>query len=99
MPEHYKYIASLYSTDVYIKDAIHHNKSKELIHILETAREYIFNIQDDEFDLYVHNLMVNEITKIRPDAILVPCFQNSWTDLGDTIPLLRINEEEKKKKK
>ena len=95
-PEDWRYVAGLYNTEVYLKDAKHYKVSNEIITILESAEQYILNIQDIEYDKYIHNLMIAEISRIRPDTILIPCFENSMENLGGNIPLLRINEEENK---
>ena len=95
-PEDWRYVAGLYNTETYIKDAKHNKASTVIISILESAEQYILNIQDIEYDKYIHNLMTAEISRIRPDTILIPCFTSSMDDLGGNIPLLTINDEENK---
>ncbi len=94
--EDWRYIAGLYNTETYINDAKHEKAPTEVIDILTAAEQYILHIQDIEYDKYIHNLMIAEISRIRPDTILIPCFSSSMDDLGGNIPLLTINEEENK---
>lgn len=94
--ENWRYISGLYNTETFINDAKHKKAPTEVIDILTAAEQYILHIQDIEYDKYIHNLMIAEISRIRPDTILIPCFENSMENLGENIPLLRINEEENK---
>lgn len=50
-------------------------------HIKEAARQYFIHLQNQDFDRYVHNLMLDEIKKIRPEIILIPAFRSSWNGL------------------
>jgi hypothetical protein len=50
--------------------------------VWEAANQYFTCLQDDDYDRYIHNLMLDNITKIRPDIILIPAFQNSWYNIN-----------------
>lgn len=96
LPDKWRYVAGLYNTETMINDAKHEKAPTEVIDILTAAQQYIVHIQDIEYDKYIHNLMTAEISRIRPDTMLIPCFTSSMDDLGGNIPLLTINEEENK---
>ena len=49
--------------------------------VWEASNHYFTCLQDDEYDMYIHNLMLDEIKRIRPDIILIPAFQNSWYNI------------------
>jgi hypothetical protein len=42
-----------------------------------TLYNYILDIQDIEYEQYIHNMMVNDIINKRPDTILIPGFPTS----------------------
>ena len=93
-PEDFRYIAGLYNTEFNSQLAKQRRLNPEVSRILNCAKDYIVDIQDTEFDVYAHNLMVAEIRRIRPDAVILPCFSNSLPDLSGSIPLIYINEVE-----
>jgi hypothetical protein len=95
-PENFRHIAGMFNIEFYLKDASKGKMDSSIIKILNSARDFILYIQDTEWELYAHKLMVDEIMRIRPDAVLIPCFDSSLPDLQDNIPLLRINWEENK---
>ena len=90
-PQHLKYVCGLYSTEVFQLDAKQLFYSAEVLHTLKSAENYILHLQDDEYELHIHQLMVEQITRIRPDTILMPCFSSSIQDTK-SLPLLIINE-------
>ena len=61
--------------------------------VWEAANRYFACLQDDEYDRYIHNLMLDEIKKIRPDIILIPAFINSWCNVNGS-PMLSIYQKE-----
>jgi len=68
-----------------------HNKelSKYEKLVWEAANQYFNCLQDDNYDRYIHNLMLVEIKKIRPDIILIPAFFDSWYNVSG-VPMLYI---------
>jgi hypothetical protein len=48
---------------------------------LDAIRDYFLYIQDYSKDKEMNQLMLDEIKRRRPDTILVPAFQQSWTTL------------------
>jgi hypothetical protein len=46
---------------------------------LEAVRDYFLYICNWEKDYYINQLILDDMKKIRPDIILVPAFQGSWS--------------------
>lgn len=42
--------------------------------------EYLLDIQDYEYEKYIHYMMINDLIRKRPDALLIPCFVDSLPD-------------------
>jgi hypothetical protein len=61
--------------------------------VWEAANQYFICLQDDDYDRYTHNLMLEDIKKIRPDIILIPAFFNSWYNV-EGVPMLDIYHKE-----
>jgi hypothetical protein len=55
---------------------------------LDAIRDYFLYILDWEKDKEMNQLMLDDIKRIRPDTILVPAFQASWTTLPQPISWL-----------
>lgn len=51
------------------------------IHTWSAANQYFTYLQNNNYDVYIHNLMVKELKEIRPDIILIPAFLNSWANV------------------
>ena len=56
------------------KDFVTKNK---ITTILESVKNYYIYIQDDEYETYLHSLMLNDIISMRDDIILIPSFSSS----------------------
>jgi hypothetical protein len=54
-----------------------------LIKIIDNHSFYFNNYRDIEFELHLHDLMIKNITTLKPNALIVPCFPNS---IGYFIP-------------
>jgi len=50
--------------------------------VWEAANQYYSCLQDDDYERYIHNLMLTEIKTIRPDIVLIPAFLNSWYNVS-----------------
>ena len=53
------------------------NNDHKMIKIINAAMDYFLYIKNDEFDRFIHNLLIDEIEKIRPDTIIIPSFKES----------------------
>ena len=89
LPKHMRFICGLNSVEIFeaaIKNKTQKNK-KEILELLNHAKNYIIHVQDKEFNEYAHNLLMDQIKRIRPDTILVPCFYDSLIELDGSLPL------------
>jgi hypothetical protein len=55
---------------------------------LEAVRDYFLYICNWEKDYYINQLILDDIKKIRPDIILIPAFQVSWSSPSHPISYL-----------
>jgi hypothetical protein len=58
--------------------------------LLEHIKNYYLWVQDMEFELTAHKLMLAEILRLRPDAILVPISRGSGLD--STTPMVEYQK-------
>ena len=62
--------------------------------IYKTAIDYFMYIQDEGYERYIHNLMINDILTIRPDAILIPTVKDSLENYhSDVMADITIKED------
>lgn len=66
--------------------------SKEQLTVYNAVKDYFLYVQNSQFDNYIHNLMVEEIKRKRPDVILIPSFKDSFK--GVTVSIRDIQEKE-----
>jgi len=66
--------------------------SKEELTVYNAVKDYFLYVQNSQFDSYVHNLMVEEIKRKRPDVILIPSFKDSFN--GVSVSMRDIQEKE-----
>jgi hypothetical protein len=52
---------------------------------LEAAKNYYIYINDDNRNMYLHNLMLDDVLRTRPDTIVIPAFGHSFP--GKRIPI------------
>lgn len=53
------------------------SETSELINAYNAVLDYYKYIQDDEYDKYIHRLMIDDLTKICSNIMLIPAFKNS----------------------
>jgi len=66
--------------------------SQKEMTVYNAVKDYFLYVQNSQFDSYVHNLMVEEIKRKRPDAILIPSFRDSFN--GVTVSMRDIQQKE-----
>jgi hypothetical protein len=66
--------------------------SQEDLTVYNAVKDYFLYVQNAEYDSYVHNLMVEEIKRKRPDTILIPSFKDSFN--GVTNSMRDVQEKE-----
>lgn len=69
---HHRHIANRHTAEALIKNSTAQVKS-QLGHVID----YFTHLQVDHQEQTFHNLMVAEIQRLRPDALLIPCFDTS----------------------
>jgi hypothetical protein len=67
------------------------NQYEELVY--EAASQYVTCFHDDVYEKYIHNLMLDDIKKVRADMILIPAFMNSWYNINYS-PMIHIYAKE-----
>jgi len=70
-------------------------KNKDfLIKIIDNHRFYFDNYRDSLFELHLHDLMVKNITTLKPNALIVPCFIKSigFFTPKDTVHTINVAE-------
>jgi hypothetical protein len=67
-----------------------YQKDAYLRNIAVALEKYYMYLHDHIKDFEVNKLMYEEIKRVRPDALIIPCFKNSVT--GDDISLWDIHE-------
>jgi hypothetical protein len=67
--------------------------SKEATIVFNAVKDYFLYVQNSQFDSYVHNLMVEEIKRKRPDVILIPSFKDSFNDVAMSVRDIQEKED------
>lgn len=79
----YRHIPTIWTIDARI------HQIKELTDLdkkrYKILYDYILEIQDIEYEEYIHRMMVLDILKKRPDALLIPAFPTSLVDQVDCL--------------
>lgn len=70
------------------------SKLKNQLLVWQAALDYFKYVQFQEFDTYVHNLMFDQITKHRPDTIIIPSFQTSHHSFANKNCMIDIQTKE-----
>jgi hypothetical protein len=92
-----RYVATVASLDWRIHLAKSHENSSNLLRAYQAVKDYYSYIQDDEFDYYIHSLMLNDIKKISNNIIMIPAFKNSYPEKNINMSLYDIYIKENKK--
>ena len=98
LPAHMRFMCGLQSVEIFneqVESSSWKNK-KEILKIIDHARNFIIHIQDEQYNEYTHRLIVDEIVRIRPDTLIVPCFYESSRTITGTLPLVEITNVENK---
>ena len=67
--------------------------SIEELTVYKAVKDYFLHVQNTQFDNYVHNLMVEEIKRKRPDVILIPSFIDSFNNVTASIRDIQAKED------
>lgn len=70
------------------------NLSQEELAVYTAVRDYFLYVQNAEYDSYVHNLMVDEIKRKRPDTILIPSFKDSFNGVSVSMRDIQAKEDD-----
>jgi len=94
-------IPGLPHTEMLIKHALeeypdieNHTQLKHRLVIWQALADYFKYVQFDDFDNYIHNLMFDRITQLRPDAIVIPSFKTSHSSFKDKTSMCDIQKKE-----
>lgn len=79
------YDNAVFLKEMYKDDPVHSKR-------LEATMDFFLYVQNTDFEKYVHLLMVEEITRIRPDAVVVPAFNVSTNYKGTSMHQIQIKE-------
>jgi hypothetical protein len=74
----FKHVQNLTSVEFALEGLKESNANPIIKSALETAKNYYIYINDDERNMYFHNLMLDDVQRTRPDAILIPAFSHSF---------------------
>ena len=91
-------ITSLSTTEYCYNNLINHPTTHEndmMLKIYKAALDYFKYIKNDEYDRYIHNLMVTDIVNTRSDAILIPVTRDSlklYKNVMDEIKIMEMKE-------
>lgn len=88
-----RYVAHWPMVNRLIEDANKHEiYDGPLIDAYNAVLDYYKFIQDDTYDNYIHNLMLDDIVKICHNVILIPAFKNSIQGNHNSLIEVRTNE-------
>ena len=48
--------------------------------VLDAAIGFFLHVQNDQYEKFVHNLMIEEVKRVRPDAIIMDAFGSTGFD-------------------
>lgn len=48
--------------------------------VLDAAIGFFLHVQNDQYEKFVHNLMIEEVKRVRPDAIIIDAFGSTGFD-------------------
>jgi len=88
-------ITSLATTEYFYKKLINDPTTHEndiMLKIYKAALDYFKYIKNDEYDRYIHYLMVNDIVNTRSDAILIPVTRDSLKQYKNVMDEIKIKE-------
>lgn len=60
-----------------VENLLNFPTDKMKLQILQAAIDYYTYIKNDDYDQYVHNLMINDIVSLRHDTIFIPINEHS----------------------
>lgn len=75
----YRYVPSPNQVEVYFSN-LKKDISQNLEQAYKAALDYFKYMQTYDFEVYVHNLMCEDIRNLRSDTVMVPAFGNSLTE-------------------
>ena len=89
LPEGCKQTATTFYNAASVFNIIENKKQFNSYNLIEktflmAVRDYYLYIQNDHFDNTMHSLILDDIKKQRPDAILIPAFPSSIPSLDES---------------
>jgi hypothetical protein len=77
---HFRFLCNYHTAEQHLKEIKNLPEHKHTVRVIEAARDYFLYIQDLEYEICIHKLLIKEILNVRPTTILIPAFVNSWVD-------------------
>lgn len=69
-------------------------KNKFKLEVYQAIKNYFYYVKNHEYDVHVHDLMVDDIIKQRPDVILIPAFKDSHKKYANETTMHDISKKE-----
>lgn len=74
----YMHCVNLPSVEFALEQIKESNVNPIIKSALEAAKNYYIYINDDNRNMYLHNLMLDDVRRTRPDTIFIPAFHHSF---------------------